>query len=148
MRYWLFGFLTVLAGWANAEDSAESWDGWDELPEDVLELSGEDSVTALSERLDSLIQQGNAPAGELDRLLEAWLRQATMAGGAQAVPLQSLIDQEPPGFNGPPRERRDMLDQLLQDLPVNPGNPPSGAGPPSDVPPETNNGNDNIPNSP
>ncbi len=58
MRYWLICTLMAVASIASAEDNAGSdWDGWDELPEDILNLGGASSAEQLSQRLDTLIQQ-------------------------------------------------------------------------------------------
>lgn len=145
MRYWLICMLIAMASIASAEDNAGSeWDGWDDLPEDILNLGGASSAEQLSQQLDTLIQQ-NPGSAEVDRLLELWLEQASISaasGDRQPIPLQTLIELVEPGQpvpqgndNGHNPER---LQQLLQGLPANPG-ANAGSGPPIDLPPLTGN---------
>lgn len=147
MRYWMISILTALAGLTGAEEPAESWGEWDELPADVLDLGGEASAEQLSQRLDRLIQQ-NPESPEIDRLLALWLEQTAAAGtSAQGQPmsLQSLMGNTSPGQpegSGPPGlQQRERLQQLLQGLPANP-NATTGGSPPVELPSNNNSSPD------
>lgn len=145
MRYWLICILTAMASLARAEDNAGSdWDGWDDLPEDILNLGGASSAEQLSQRLDTLIQQ-NPESEEVDRLLQLWLEQASISAGPgnrQPIPLQSLIEMVEPGLSGPGNGYNpERLQQLLQGLPANPG-ANAGNGPPTDLLPLPGNPSD------
>lgn len=145
MRYWLICILTAMASIASAEDNAGGdWDGWDELPEDILNLGGASSAEQLSQRLDTLIQQ-NPGSAAVDRLLELWLEQASISAGPgdrQPISLQSLIEMVEPGLSGPGNGHNpERLQQLLQGLPANPG-ANAGSGPPTVLPPLPGNPSD------
>ena len=136
MRYMTAGLLALLASGLAWADDTDSWGAWDELPSDVLDLSGETDPQALSRRLDRLIE--SAPRSEeLDRLLEVWLRQSTLSGNGRLLPLQSLIGLSQEDIDSLPeaerRRREEMLEDLLSGLPAADGDFP-GQGPPDDIP--------------
>lgn len=145
MRYYIICLVILLAGQTHAEDTSSEWESWNELPEDILEFSGETSPEALSRRLDTLIQRDDTDARDLDRLLELWLEHAARSGGDGTIPLQSLIRENGDGehpLSEPPGQRPERLNELLQNLPANTDNRPGEAGPPAGLPENANPGND------
>ncbi|GGX50473.1 hypothetical protein [Saccharospirillum salsuginis] len=138
MRYMTTGLLALFASGLAWSEDTDSWGAWDELPSDVLDLSGETDPRALSRRLDQLIES-NPESEELDQLLEVWLRQSTVSGNGRLMSLQSLIGMSEEDIEALPeaaRQRREeMLDDLLSDLPAAAGNDDfPGQGPPDDLP--------------
>ena len=123
---------------------ADEWSDWDQLPDDLLGLSGSDNIEQLMERLDALIAE-QAPIADIDSLLDHWLRQPGGAELGRSNALQHLMRQHPHLSDEHPA--LDVLQDLPgpaldQNRPNRPGSsgPPSGppAGPPSGTPGNTN----------
>lgn len=142
MRYVTVGLIVLFSSDLAWSDNPDTWGAWDELPSDVLDLSGETDPQALSRHLDQLIED-DPDSEELDQLLEAWLRQSAVPGNGRRMPLQSLIGLSKKDINALPEAERqrleDQLDELLSDLPdaSNHASPPGLGG---DL--------DNLPNAP
>lgn len=95
--------MTLLAGPVFA-DEAETWNGWDALPEAFLELTGENDAAELSARLDRLIRESGS-TGQKERILEAWLRQ--LSAREDHASLESLLEASEDSASQPsqPSER-------------------------------------------
>lgn len=118
---------------------ADEWSGWDQLPDDLLGLSGSDNLEQLMDRLDALIEE-QAPATELDSLLDYWLRLPGNAEYGRGVALQHLLGKHPHLSEDHPAL------EALQNRPgsaagQNRPEPPPGLSPPSGPPhgPPTDN---------
>lgn len=137
MKYFITVLLCLaLAGISRAEDAADQWGNWDELPDNVLNIGEATTAEELSRQLDKLIQQ-NPDSPEIDRLLELWLEQSAGHAHGKALPFQVLMnpDRGPPGLADHPLSggdrHRELLEQLLENRPVGAGQGPAGAGSPS-----------------
>ena len=119
-RHWLMllaGILFFSLAWlAVAEEAADEWGAWNQLPDDMLEMTDETSGLPLSQRLDQLAREEQWERVESvlpEQALSRWLGQWSPHGAAgHPMPAQSL-------------------DELFQQLPA-PVTPP---GPPDNRPP-------------
>lgn len=119
LRHWLLPLLGLvwfgLASLAVADEPPDEWGAWNELPDDLLELSADDPGLSLSQRLDQLTRDGQQDALEAllpEQALDRWLGQWSRHGG-------------PDGPQSP-----QSLDELFQQLPA----PARQPGPPINRP--------------
>lgn len=114
---------------------ADEWSDWDQLPDDLLGLSGSEDIEQLMDRLDALIEE-QAPTADIDNLLDHWLRQPGGAELGRGVALQHLLERQPhlrsehPALEALQNLPGPALEQNRPNRPVQPG-PPSG--PPGDA---------------
>lgn len=158
----LCGLVATLA-LANTTLADDEWGGWDEVPDDLLEMTDEASMAELSERLDRLVQ-GSGPETAMtampEDVLDRWLDLlSTPRGEMGVVPLERVMQGRPdnPGRSpwddiergdgppGPPANRPGGGPDGApgQGSGSSGNNPGQGSGPPSDAGKPDDPGNPN-----